>query len=132
MTQERVRLSQVAVGCAITFGMAAIIAVLTLTPIPISGPSGSDKIYHILAFACLALPLPLTKPRWTIWVILSVVAYGGTIELLQPYFGRHAEWGDLWVDGFGAVLGAFTGSILSRCLIAKYPRCALNKRVLSR
>lgn len=127
MKQKRVRLSRAAVGCAITFGVAAIIAILTLTPMPIGGPAGSDKIYHILAFACLALPLPLTRPRWTIWVILCVVVYGGAIELLQPYFGRNAEWGDLWADGFGAVLGAGKGYILSRCLIAKYPKCALSK-----
>lgn len=132
MKQERVRLTQVAVGGAITLGLAAIIAILTLTPMPISGPAGSDKIYHTLAFACLAFPLPLTRPRWTIWVILSVVAYGGAIELLQPYFGRNAEWGDLWADGFGACLGAGIGAVLSRFFIAKYPEWSLSKRLISR
>ena len=113
MNQGCPRLNLSAIGGAITVGLAAIIAVLTLMPIPVSGPTGSDKHYHILAFACLALPLPFAKPRWTLWVILSVIAYGGTIEILQPFFGRHAEWADLLADGVGALLGAGTGFALS-------------------
>ena len=115
MDQRHPRLNRPTIGGAITVGLAAIIAVLTLMPLPVSGPTGSDKVYHILAFASLALPLPFAKPRWTLWVILSVIAYGGTIEVLQPYFGRHAEWADLLADGLGAILGAGTGCALSVC-----------------
>ena len=85
MNHGRLRLNRPAIGGAITVGLAAIIAVLTLMPLPVSGPKGSDKVYHILAFACLALPLPFAKPCWTLWVILSVIAYGGTIEVVQVH-----------------------------------------------
>jgi VanZ family protein len=94
------------IGGAVTAVLAVVIAVLTLAPMPSGGPAGSDKIYHILAFACLAFPLPLVRPRWTVWVILGVVAYGGAIEVIQPFFGRQAEWADLIADGIGATLGA--------------------------
>lgn len=94
------------IGGAVTIVLAAIIAVLTLAPMPSGGPSGSDKAYHVLAFASLAFPLPLVRPRWTVWVILGVIAYGGAIEVIQPFFGRQAEWADLLADGIGAILGA--------------------------
>jgi hypothetical protein len=95
-----------AVGSAVTTVLAVFIAVLTLAPMPAGGPAGSDKVYHVLAFACLAFPLPLVRPRLTLWVILGVIAYGGIIEMIQPFFGRQAEWADLVADGVGAILGA--------------------------
>jgi len=99
-------LRPIAIGSALTLGLGTVIAVLTLAPISAGGPAGADKLYHILAFACLAFPLPLVRPRWTIWVILGVIAYGGAIEVIQPAFGRQAEWADLGADAIGAMLGA--------------------------
>ena len=132
MDQGRPRLNRPTIGGAITVGLATIIAVLTLMPLPVSGPTDSDKVYHILAFASLALPLPFAKPRWTLWVILSVIAYGGTIEVMQPYFGRHAEWTDLLADGVGAILGATIGFALSFFLRSRHadraPNSAKQKR----
>lgn len=106
MAQGQKILRRMTIGGAVTAVLAVVIAVLTLAPMPAGGPAGSDKIYHILAFACLAFPLPLVRPRWTVWVILSVIAYGGAIEVIQPFFGRQAEWADLVADGVGAILGA--------------------------
>ena len=106
MAQGQKKLRRMAVGSAVTTVLAVIIAVLTLAPMPSGGPAGSDKIYHVLAFACLAFPLPLVRPRWTVWVILSVIVYGAAIEVIQPFFGRQAEWADLVADGIGAILGA--------------------------
>jgi hypothetical protein len=109
---------RVAIASAATFALAMIIAVLTLAPMPAAGPAGSDKAFHILAFAALAFPLPLVRPRMTIWVALGVIAYGGAIEVIQPFVGRQAEWADLLADGIGAVLGAVTGYALSRYLLS--------------
>ena len=106
MAQGQKKLRRMAVGSAVTTVLAVIIAVLTLAPMPSGGPAGADKIYHVLAFACLAFPLPLVRPRFAVWVILGVIAYGGAIEVIQPFFGRQAEWADLVADGIGAILGA--------------------------
>lgn len=106
MAQGQTKLRRVAIGSAVTLVLAVIIAVLTLAPMPSGGPAGSDKIYHVLAFACLAFPLPLVRLRLALWVILGVIAYGGMIEIIQPFFGRQAEWADLVADGIGAILGA--------------------------
>jgi VanZ family protein len=114
VAQGQKKLRRMAVGSAVTTVLAVIIAVLTLAPMPSGGPAESDKIYHVLVFACLAFPLPLVRPRWTVWVILGVIAYGGVIEVIQPFFGRQAEWADLVADGIGAAVGAVTGSALSR------------------
>jgi hypothetical protein len=114
VAQGQKKLKRVDVGIAATFVLALIIAVTTLAPVPAGGPAGSDKVYHVLAFAALAFPLPLVRPRLTIWVALGVIAYGGAIEVIQPFFGRQAEWADLVADGIGAVVGAVTGYALSR------------------
>jgi len=118
VTRERRELRRIVIGSAATLILALIIAVLTLAPMPSGGPAGSDKIHHILAFAGLALPLPLVRPRLAIWVVLGVIAYGGSIELVQPFFGRQAEWADLVADAFGAVVGAGAGYVLSGRLLS--------------
>lgn len=117
MAQEQKKLERVAVGSAATIVLALIIAVLTLAPMPAGAPGGSDKVYHILAFAGLAFPLPLVLQRLTVWVMLGVIAYGGAIEVIQPFFGRQSEWADLVADGIGAFVGAVAGCALSRGMV---------------
>ena len=117
MAQGHKKLRRMAIGSAATMVLAAIIAVLTLAPMPSGGPAGSDKLYHVLAFACLAFPLPLVRPRLALWVVLGVIAYGAAIEVIQPFFGRQAEWVDLVADAIGAVVGAVTGTALSRYIL---------------
>lgn len=103
----RYRLQLLSVAATILLGV--VIAALTLAPISSDGIPGSDKLHHILGFAALAFPLPFARPKLTIPVVLGVTGYGGMIELIQPYFGRHAEWGDFLADILGAVLGAALG-----------------------
>jgi hypothetical protein len=122
--RERRKFKQILIGSTATLTLALIIAVLTLAPMPSGGPAGSDKIYHILAFASLAFPLSLVRPRLVILVALAVIAYGGSIELVQPFFGRQAEWADLVADTFGAVLGAGAGYVLSGRLLPLSKGCS--------
>ena len=43
----------------------------------------------------------------TLAVLLGLLVYGGLIEILQSLTTyRMAEWGDLWADGVGLLLGA--------------------------
>ncbi len=45
---------------------------------------GSDKTHHFVAYAALAFPTALRKPkRWRI-IILYFTLYSGLIELIQP------------------------------------------------
>lgn len=95
-----------------TAALATTVAVVTLLPAPPAGVPGSDKLHHILAFAALAFPLSVARPRLAPWVVLGVVAYGGLIEIIQPLTGRQAEWADLLADAVGAILGAAAGATL--------------------
>ncbi len=98
------------IGVALTLALGVLIAVLTLAPISSKNVPGSDKLHHALAFAALAFPLPFARPRLVVAVILSVSAYGGVIELLQPAFGRSADWADFLADIIGAIIGGAVGA----------------------
>src|SRR5690606_13313899 len=93
------------IGVALTLVLGIVIAFLTLAPISSNVVPGSDKLHHVLAFAALAFPLPFARPKLALPVALGVIAYGGLIELIQPYFGRTADWGDFLADVIGAILG---------------------------
>jgi mannitol-specific phosphotransferase system IIBC component len=96
---------------AITVALGLIVAVVTLTPISGRDVPGSDKIHHALGFAVLAFPMSLVRPRLAVAVALCVMAYGGVIELVQPHFGRQAEWADFVADIAGAAAGAAVGAL---------------------
>ena len=88
----------------------------TLNP---PGPPGpplplTDKQLHALAFALLVLPLGWADIRHAVWLAPLALAYGGAIELVQPFVGRGAEWGDLLADGIGIGLGLAPGALRAR------------------
>jgi VanZ family protein len=97
------------IGVILTLLLAGAIAVLTLAPVSAEGVHGSDKLHHVLGFAALAFPLPFTRQKLALPVVLGVAAYGGVIELIQPHVGREAEWGDFLADVAGAAIGATLG-----------------------
>ena len=75
-----------------TIIIAFAIGLATLTPVEkLPTVSGSDKVYHLISFAILTLPIAIIRPR-AIWIILSLsIAFGGAIELLQPLVNRNCE-----------------------------------------
>lgn len=100
-------------------------------------PNG-DKLVHICMYFGLALVLAgdlhravcvqqgkivrsLTF-RWS-YVLLAIglpIAYGGCIELIQPFFPpRTAEWLDFVSDAAGAVLGFVAGDKLFPAILKK-------------
>lgn len=88
----------------------AALAILVLSLMPPSSrlPStGWDKSNHALGFAVLAFLALQAFAGRLLAVAAGLLAYGALIEVLQsltPY--RLAEWGDLWADGIGVLLGA--------------------------
>jgi VanZ family protein len=80
---------------------------------------GLDKLAHLLAFGAVAAPLAWRFPQHWVRVALLVLVYGGVIEIVQPAFGRGAEWGDLLADGIGAFGGAFMAARLRRAAIRR-------------
>ncbi len=99
----------------LTIALAAVIAVLTLLPpTTVDMPSGSDKLAHFGAFIALALPLAFVRPRWIGWLFLLFSAFGGAIEIIQPYVGRSREFADLLADMVGIACGMGLGLLLGR------------------
>ena len=89
----------------ITLLIAAAILVGTLFPVSqLPEVDGGDKAAHLIAFALLALPLNLAgHPRWLL-LNTGFVLFGGAIEFIQPFVGRHGEWLDLGADMIGVVV----------------------------
>lgn len=101
--------------------LPVVVAVTFATMMPgscASGAPGSDKLHHMLAFAALTLPTALIRPRWAIWAVLATVAYGGMIEVIQPWVGRMRELADLRADAIGAVGVAVAGVVLNRLFLS--------------
>ena len=96
-----------------TIIIAFAIGLATLTPVEtLPNVSGSDKLYHLISFAILTLPIAIIRPN-AMWIILSLsIAYGGAIEALQPLVNRNCEMADLFADTCGAVLGILAGKLL--------------------
>ena len=91
----------------LALAMAAVLVLSLMPPGPELPSTGWDKSNHALGFAVLALlGLPAFKGR-TGAVLTGLLAYGALIEVLQSLTSyRMAEWGDLWADGVGLLLGA--------------------------
>ena len=100
--------------------LAMVVAALALTPAPPQHVSlGWDKLNHLAAFAALAACAvcgwrDARAARHT--MLLALLAFGGTIELLQHHVpGRSGEWADLLADGIGIAIGA----LLARCWLRR-------------
>ena len=96
-----------------TIAIAFAIGLATLTPVEtLPNVSGSDKLYHLISFAILTLPIAIIRPH-ALWIILGLsIAYGGAIEIIQPLVNRNCEMADLFADACGAVLGILGGKLL--------------------
>lgn len=94
---------------ALATSLALLLAISYLTlasPSALPKVGGGDKLHHALAFGALVFPLVVARPTWAVRACLGAIVYGALIELIQPSFGRAAEWGDLLADTVGAVVGA--------------------------
>ena len=90
---------------SLTCALAVVIGILALVPLSVpQGVPGTDKTHHVIAFAALVLPVSVLSPRSLVWLLPCVIAYGGLIEIIQPYTGRFGEWKDFRADLIGAIL----------------------------
>ncbi len=108
-----------------TLGVAALLlgpvpAPLASTAQEVFGGLPFDKLVHVALFAGLAFawwswsargrgtitqrPLQLRPRPGRLVLGALLVAYGGALELIQPFFARDAEWGDWAADAVGVVL----------------------------
>lgn len=95
-----------------TLGLIALVSLWPQEGLP-SLP-GNDKSHHLIAYAVLMFPLALRKPDHWISIGFLFVAYGGLIELIQPYVNRSGEWLDLVADSAGLLCGLILAQLADR------------------
>ncbi len=82
----------------------------------------SDKIYHVVAFGVLAFPMAYLRPRWLMLAVPAYLAFGGLIEILQPFVGRDRSLGDWLADLIGLGIGVVIGLAAGRFVPFARPR----------
>lgn len=95
----------------------AVIGYLSLSPLSaLPEVAVNDKLEHFAAYGVLALLGTVSRrsKQGTIWVLLVIIAYGGAIEIIQPYVNRYMELGDFIANACGALFGTMLSSILNR------------------
>jgi VanZ family protein len=103
---------------------ALVVLVLALVPTAPQLPTtGWDKGNHVLAFSVLTVLGCRAYPARVAAILAGLLLYGGLIEVLQsftPY--RLAEFGDLFADGIGILLGRVLISFSRQAGKAQYSR----------
>lgn len=96
-----------------TLPLMILIASVSLFPLSELPPiPGSDKTHHLIAYAVLAFPLSIARPRSWIWGLFGFLLFSGAIELVQPYVNRYGEWADLFANGLGLLIGAIAAQVM--------------------
>ena len=100
-----------------TVVIAVLIGMATLTPVEeLPAVSGSDKLYHLISFAILTLPIAVIRPKALRVILILSVGYGGAIEVLQPLVDRNCELADFLADVCGVALGMAMSKAFVRLL----------------
>ncbi len=104
---------RLAVGCLLAIGYLSLTPLAELPEMP-----GSDKFHHLIAYAILAFFATLSRKtnRTVLAVLLAAIAYGGLIEMIQPYVNRYGEFNDFLASTAGAVVGGLLALGVSRRL----------------
>lgn len=101
------------IAICLTLALALVVAVATLTPSDhMPAAPGSDKLHHFLAFGAVAFPMAFARPAAFLWIVMAVSAYGGIIELIQPFMGRYGDVRDAVMNALGALTGGASGALL--------------------
>lgn len=117
-------------GLVASLFLGVILSWLMLTPIaapPVSVPS-ADKVFHAVVFAALVFPLIATDTRRWVWAVPVCIAFGGAVELIQPFVGRTGEWLDFGAD----VTGVLAGAALAETLHVRVARWLSGRDVAMR
>ena len=72
----------------------------------------SDKLLHLFAYCLMVLPVSLERIFPHFSVFLFALAYGGCIELIQPFTGREADTMDFVANAAGIILGIIFARVL--------------------
>lgn len=109
----RTRLAQIALFLLL---VGATVGMMAPRGLPIAATvTGADKLDHFFAFLLLAFVAAQAFPKRSVWLIgLALIAYGGAVEVIQPFFDRSMDVLDLAADALGVVVGLTLALIAGR------------------
>ena len=101
--------------------MLLAITALSLHPLDnLPEAPGSDKTHHLIAYAALAYPASLRKPKLWQAIITIFALYSGLIELIQPHVNRYGEWMDFLANISGLLIGIAFAFLINKLM--KHPK----------
>ena len=101
--------------------MLLAITALSLHPLDnLPEAPGSDKTHHLIAYAALAYPASLRKPKQWQAIITIFALYSGLIELIQPHVNRYGEWMDFLANMSGLIIGIALAFLINKLI--KHPK----------
>ena len=101
--------------------MLLAITALSLHPLDnLPEAPGSDKTHHLIAYAALAYPASLRKPKRWQAIITIFALYSGLIELIQPHVNRYGEWMDFLANISGLIVGIALAFLINKLI--KHPK----------
>lgn len=77
-----------------------------------------DKARHFLAYAGVALPIALARPRHWGWLLLGLAGWSLMIEFIQPFVGRDRDIRDFLANFMGVLLALAVSEALRRAAFA--------------
>ncbi|MCC5959697.1 VanZ family protein [Roseinatronobacter sp. S2] len=86
--------------------LLVVVTVLLLMPVPDGDgrlPRHVDKLVHFSVFFAVAFPAYVARMRFWPVILVGLVLYGGAVELIQPHFGRSAEFADFIANSLGVM-----------------------------
>ena len=107
----------------IQLSLAMLVAITALSLHPLDNlpeAPGSDKTHHLIAYAALAYPASLRKPKRWQAIITIFALYSGLIELIQPHVNRYGEWMDFLANISGLIIGIALAYLIDKLM--KYPK----------
>ena len=107
----------------IHLSLAMLLAITALSLHPLDNlpeAPGSDKTHHLIAYAALAYPASLRKPKRWQAIITIFALYSGLIELIQPHVNRYGEWMDFLANISGLIIGIALAYLIDKLM--KYPK----------
>lgn len=103
-------------GIHLTLAFATIIMFFSLLPAEDSKQVFlvSDKLLHFIAYCLLVFPVSLDRVYPQLLVFIATIAFGGFVELIQPFWGREADITDFFANAVGVIFGIIIAKI---CII---------------
>ncbi|MBR3370161.1 MAG: VanZ family protein [Rhodobacteraceae bacterium] len=94
------------IALVISVILLVVVTVVLLMPVPENEgrfPEHVDKLVHFGVFFVVAFPAYVARMSFWPVILVGLVAYGGAVELIQPHFGRSAEFADFIANSLGVV-----------------------------